>query len=78
MNLSTVVNLVWMDRNNPSVACSAGTKQPIWLRYTIIAICLRYTDFPLLLGPVRIRIGFESLSIYGIISAEKKHGNDLE
>ena len=40
--------------NNPNVAASAGTKQPIWLRYTVNAICFMYTDLPLLFGPVRM------------------------
>ena len=43
--------------NKPSVASSAGTKQPIWFMYTTTAICLRYTDFPLLFGPVMTVMG---------------------
>lgn len=43
--------------NRPSIASSAGTKQPIWFMYTTRAICLRYTDFPLLFGPVTTVMG---------------------
>ena len=35
---------------------SAGTKEPIWARSTIRAVCRSNADLPLMLGPVIIRI----------------------